>query len=235
MSEVAGDARRAGCLDDGPLVVCEFRPGIGVHDEVEGGEGLVPAREVVVADDPVEAEALVDRGHRELGGVDGSFLQCLEDLASRQHGDRGAGALDHQPAQPGEANLEASKIVQVVDGFAEPAGRLGADQSAQQDADAEARVEFFGQFTPATVIPPSRVLPGLHAEGHGSEQRRPRQLSLVIAEPRVAGVHLGVANGLGDAEWWHQLARLVDVEHDAAVAGGFDLLGDAQDVVAEGR
>ena len=91
----------------------------------EALNGLVPAGEVVVLGDAVEAERLVSDGLCELRGVDDAGLERLEDLAGRQHGDRGTDALHHAAAEAGEADLEAVQVVARGQWFAEPARGLG--------------------------------------------------------------------------------------------------------------
>ena len=93
------------------------------------GEGLMPARKVVVAGDAVETELLVDGGEREFGGVDGTPLEGLEDFAARQQCDRRTEALNHLSAQSREADLETDEIIRCLDGLSEPAGGFWTDQA----------------------------------------------------------------------------------------------------------
>ena len=81
-----------------------------------GRERLVPAREVVVARDAIEAELAIDDGQRVLGGVDRTFLQGLEQIAPRNHGHRRAEALEHLAAEAGEADLQALDVAESVIG-----------------------------------------------------------------------------------------------------------------------
>ena len=73
---------------------------------------LVPAREVVVLGDLVEAKRQVHHRHRELGRVDGAELQRLENFAGLQDLRRDAELLHHDRAEPEEAHLQALEVVE---------------------------------------------------------------------------------------------------------------------------
>jgi hypothetical protein len=146
-------------------------PDLLVNYQVEGREWLVPAREVVDFDDLVEAERLVDIGQRELGGVDRGLLERREDLAARQHGDRGAEVLHHPSADASETNLESPQVVRGLDFVAEPASRLRSGHATEDGVHAVRTIDLLSQRIAAALIPPRRELPGLHAEGHSREQR----------------------------------------------------------------
>ena len=215
--EIAGYAAGAGGVDDGSLGVRERLPLGEVHGQVRGGIGLVPPWVVVQLGDAVEAELLVHVRQRELGGVDGTLLQGLEDLPARQHGDGGPEALDDLAAQPGEADLQAFEVVEAFDRGAEPAGGLGADQPAQQRLHVVLGVQRFGEFATAGFEPPGRVLPGFHAERHGAQERRSGNLALVVTQPGVPGLHLAFPYGVDDIERRHDLAGLKGLEDDGTV------------------
>ena len=75
------------------------------------GRHLVPAREVVVLGDLVEAQRQVHDRHRELGRIDGAELQRLEDFAGLQDLGLHAELLHHVGAEPEEAHLEALEVL----------------------------------------------------------------------------------------------------------------------------
>ena len=169
----------------------------------------MPAGIVVVGCDPIEAERLIDDRQGELGGVDGAFLQRLEDLAAGQHGHRRACPLDHPAADAGEADLQPLHVGKRFHRIAEPAGRFRARHAAEQDVRALLAIERLTQLPTAAFVPPGRKLPGLQAERHRTEQRRSGHLALVVAEPGVAHGYLAVADRIGDGEGGHDLAGLV--------------------------
>jgi hypothetical protein len=194
----------------------------------------MPARVVVVGGDAMEAEPLIDDGQCVLRGIDGAFLQGLEDLAARQHGHRGAGPGDDLAADAGEADLEAAQVGQRSHRHAKPAGGLGPGDAAQQRMHRVTVIERLSQLPAAALVPPGHELPGFHTERHRAEQRRCADLALVVAEPRVSGFDLVVPHGIGDAEHRHQLAGLEDVEPHGAAGRGQQAFVDVEGGVAQG-
>src|SRR3546814_16165742 len=86
--DLPSDVRLAGDLDLRLIVLRQVVPELLVDDQLGGRRRLVPAREVVVLGDLLEAHRLVDRGHGELRPVDHALLEVREDLAGREQGHR---------------------------------------------------------------------------------------------------------------------------------------------------
>ena len=96
----------------------------------------MPAREVVVLGDLVEAVLDVHGGHGEFRGIDHALLQGGEDVAAGQQLGRHPELLHDTGAEAEEAHLQAAQLLQVRDLFPEPAGGLGTDRQAVHLVDA---------------------------------------------------------------------------------------------------
>ncbi len=202
----------------------------------------MPAGHDVVLDDLVQAQHLVHRRLRELGGVDGLALQRLVDLAARHHGHRGAELFQHLAADAGEADTQAVEVLQLLDGLGEPAGAFRADDAAQHRVDIALGVDFLQQLLAVTLVVPGQVRRRLHVERRAGVQRQGRNGALVVADPGVAGRVLAAAHRIHDLERRHQLARLVVAQLDVAARDGLerfgkmlDRRGEADQVRGEGQ
>ena len=189
----------------------------------------MPAGHDVVFDDLVQAQHLVHRRLRELGGVDGLALQRLVDLAARHHGHRGAELFQHLAADAGEADAQAVEVVQLLDGLGEPAGAFRADNAAQHRVDVALGVDLLQQLLAVTLVVPGQVRRRLHVERRAGVQRQGRNGALVVADPGVAGRVLAAAHRIHDLERRHQLARLVVAQLDVAARDGLERFGKMLD------
>ena len=167
--------------------------------ECSEGRHLVPAGEVVVLGDLVEAERQVHHRHRELGGVDGAELQRLEDFAGLQDLRLDAELLHDVGAQAEEAHLQTLEVVDGLDLLAEPAGGLGRDHAAEDGSTLYLRVQLLHELLAAAVAHPAQVLADLRAERHGRVHRESDVLAGEEAEARPGRVERAV----GDAsKYW---------------------------------
>ena len=226
-SQTTRDGRGADRLDQSFLSRRRLFPFVLVDQHVLGREGLVPAGEEVVLHDLIEAEDLVDGGHRELGRVDRAFFQRLEQLAARHHGDAGAQTLHHLAAETSKSDLETLIVREALDRLCEPARRFRPDDPAELGVHVEALVgvDFLQHVVAAAIVVPAGEGPGLQAEGYGCKERNRRHLALAVTDPCVARLDLAVADRLQDVERGHQLAGLIDAHLNAAVGRLGELFG----------
>ena len=122
--------------------------------------------------------------------------------------------MHHQPAQPEETNLHTLELLQVRDGFAEPAGGFRRDELAGNGINIVPSVDFLPQVPAATVIHPAQVLGGIGAEGHSREECRRGNLADPIAGAAPPGIDGAIAHGIENFQRGNELARIekFDVE-----------------------
>ena len=115
-------------------------PSISINQELKHGCLLMPAGIVVVLHQLVESQKLVDGRHRELRGVNSSFLEGRENLTARQQAGCYAKLLHHLSAKPEKTHLHALQLACAFDGFLKPTRRLRRDDAADVDFDVIATI-----------------------------------------------------------------------------------------------
>src|SRR5690606_21319573 len=133
---------------------------------------LDEAREVVVLRDLVEAQREVVVRADELGRVERSGLERLEDFAGGEVRHRGAQLLPDLAAEARRAEAQALDVLEALDLVAEPAAGLGAGIARQEALHAELVVDFVPDLLAAEEAHPGRELARGHAVRHAGEERQ---------------------------------------------------------------
>ena len=188
----------------------------------------MPAREIVVLGDVVEAEVEVDRRHGELGRVDHAALEGRVDVGG------GSSCVEtpsfsHRQGRPIPRNriLRPFEVVDRGDLLAKPAGRLRCLERAEHRVDVVAGEDLAPQLLAAAVIDPGEIFARRGAERHRREQRGRTDLAGPEGRRRPGGFDRPLGDGIEHLERRHQRARLVELDDEIAARDRGDLLGEA--------
>ena len=198
-----------------------------MNHQVDQGRGLVPAWEVVVLGNFVEAETQVDRRHGELGSIDHPALEGRVDVGRGQQLRRDAELLDRKGTQSQEPHLEAFEIVDRGDLLAKPAGSLRCLERAEHGVDVVAGQDLAPQLLPAAVIDPGEVFARRGSKRHRREQGGRTDLTGPEGRRRPSGFDRPLGDGIEHLERRHQRTRLVEFDDEIPARDCGDLLGEA--------
>ena len=221
------DALAAGDLEYRLVLVRQGVPLVLVDQQMAHRHLLVPAREVVVLGDLVEAVLDVHGGHRELGGVDHALFQRREDVAARQQLGRHAELLHDTGAEAEEAHLHAAELLQILDLFLEPARGLRPDGEAVDLLDAVFGIDFLLQVVATAEIHPGEVFAYRWAERHGGEERQRRVFADIVARGGPGGLDRALGDGVEALVRRNQGARLEEFHRELAAGKALDVLRKA--------
>ena len=140
----------------------------------------MPAREVVVFGNLVEAVLDVHGGHRELGGVDHTLFKRRKDVATRQQLGRHTNLLHDAGTETKESHLKTSQLLKVRDLFFEPAGCFRTNGETVDFLDAMLAIDFCFQCITTTELHPGHVFANRGAKRHRREERQGGVLTGVI-------------------------------------------------------
>ncbi len=148
----------------------------------------MPAREIVVFGDLMEAQFKVDCRHGEFGRVNRAEFKCRIDVASRQKLGRDTKLFHHFCAKTKEAHFQAFKVFNRVDFLGEPARCFRCDQAAEQRLDAMFGVKPVKDFLTAAKFDPCQIFTSLRTKRNGTEKLKCRNLARPVTRGGEGGI-----------------------------------------------
>ena len=214
-------------LDDALLLLAEFVPLTLVHQEFGNRNLLMPAGEIVVLRNLVEAELGVDRRHGEFRGVNDATFQSRIDVRSREKLGLCAHLRHDLGTKTEETHLQALDLIERGNFGLEPAGSFRADCKAIERNQVMLGIDFVTKFLASAEPFPGHEFTNLRAKRNRREERQGRVFRSVVARCRPAGFNRTLGSGIKAFERGDKCAGLEEFDVDVAAGHDLDVFGEA--------
>ena len=208
---------RANHLDDAALRMCERIPYPQIKPRALARGRRVESGPVAVFGNGVKSEIKIAPRTDPLGGINGTFLEGIENLV--------AGKLYDVRTEPGESHVQTLEIFNASNLAIEPTAPLRSRVGAQMGLDIVLLGELVPKFLPASVEDPCVELGDGHAEGNRVEEGEGFGPVAPIPLGGMVHVYLAVRDGVEDLERRHKFPGRIDFDVQRAFGRFGDFLG----------